>query len=82
MSRRVMALALEALNIAADQIGCEYDDDRIGLARKELRATLRHPDYMEGPHQSPAPMSHADWLDIGQRRGWVRIAGHTKDDFK
>ena len=38
--REAMQQALEALEYAADHIGCPDDDDAIGVARKALRERL------------------------------------------
>jgi hypothetical protein len=42
--KEVMQMALDALEYAADNIGCPNDDDIIGVARKELRAALAQPE--------------------------------------
>ena len=38
--RELMQMALDALEEAADHIGCPDDDDAIGVTRKALRARL------------------------------------------
>ena len=40
IDRELMQMALDALEYAADEIGCPNDDDSIGIARKALRARL------------------------------------------
>ena len=42
--RELMQMALDALEEAADHIGCPDDDDAIGVARKALRARLAQPE--------------------------------------
>jgi hypothetical protein len=42
--RELMQQALDALEEAADHIGCPDDDDAIGVARKALRARLAQPE--------------------------------------
>jgi hypothetical protein len=42
--RELFEKALEALEYAADHIGCPDDDDAIGVARKALRERLAQPE--------------------------------------
>ena len=42
--RELMQMALDALEEAADHIGCPDDDDAIGVTRKALRARLAQPE--------------------------------------
>ena len=42
--REIMQQALEALEYAAERIGCPDDDDAIGVARKALRERLAQPE--------------------------------------
>ena len=42
--RELMQQVLDALELAAKEIYCAQDDDRIGIARKTLRARLAQPE--------------------------------------
>jgi hypothetical protein len=42
--QELMQMALDALEEAADYIGCPDDDDAIGVTRKALRARLAQPE--------------------------------------
>ena len=50
---------LDALEDAADHIGCPDDDDAIGVARRTIRARLAHPE--------PEPVA---WLHSFTGYGW------------
>jgi deoxyinosine 3'endonuclease (endonuclease V) len=40
LTRKEAQQVLDALEYAAEHIGCAYDDDAVGVARKALRARL------------------------------------------
>ena len=44
LTREEAQKVLEALEDAADHIGCPDDDDAIGVARRTIRARLAHPE--------------------------------------
>jgi hypothetical protein len=48
LTREEAQQVLDALEDAADHIGCPDDDDAIGIARKALRARLAQPEQRTG----------------------------------
>ena len=56
--RELMQMALDALEEAADHIGCPDDDDAIGVARKALRARLAQHEPL--PAKSKGALSHEE----------------------
>ena len=46
INQEVMQRVFDALDYAADSIGCANDDDIIGIARKELRTALAQREWV------------------------------------
>jgi hypothetical protein len=72
--RELMQMALDALEEAADHIGCPDDDDAIGVARKALRARLAQPEPEPVAWHEPGAYGnvtvHEKWAN---ENGWLPL---------
>ena len=70
--RELFEKALEALEYAAERIGCPDDDDAIGVARKALRERLEQPE--QEPVAWLVQYSNKHEFVWGQKPQWIADA--------